>query len=624
MRFGIDDFYSDTYSDLYGGVAGTVYLYCEVAFDTDPAETPVWTDISSYVRSGSISRGRQRETDRYKAGTCSLTLDNRDRRFDPEYASSPYSPNVLPMKRIRLRVNYLGVDYDLFTGYVDGWPQSYLNPHDGYVDVTATDAFKVLAGVRLPSVWEQEVLADSPAHWWRLGESAEVIADAVHASSEYGVASGGPRTASGLIVNDDNGALSFDGVDDRIQLPANAAVSSSDMTVEAWIETETLPTVTAAIIYGQTPRNTLRIQLNTDGTASARRGASITATGTSVLTDGEPHHIVGVGTSTGVSLYVDGVLEDTDTGVPSSTSDGAYIGSPSDDAESSFEGTIDEVVTYASALSAARILAHYQAGAVPWADDLSSERVTKVLDALGWSSADRSISTGQSSLQSADLGSGALGHLQAVEDTEQGRLFVDASGRITFVDRLSLIVAPYTTSQATFGDGAGELRYNDIRLEYSDALIRNDIRAISDGQTPQVAEDTDSQDTYLVRSESLTSLTQDAEELRQLANWRLLHYKDPHLRVESIEIKPGRDETNLLPQVFGREIGDRVTVARRPQGVGSAIEVDVHVEGISHGFSAKDQSWVTSWDLGPAELLEFAVFDASGDQGEFDSSYFAF
>jgi hypothetical protein len=65
------------------------FLTTEVMF-TDP----VWTDISPYVRSAKITRGSTRvdsPTIRYEAGTAELTLDNRDRRFDPTNLSGPYT-----------------------------------------------------------------------------------------------------------------------------------------------------------------------------------------------------------------------------------------------------------------------------------------------------------------------------------------------------------------------------------------------------------------------------------------------------------------------------------------------------------------------------------------------------
>jgi hypothetical protein len=80
----------------------TPYVRTEVAFATQPADAnPVWTDVSGYVYSISSKRGRTNPLESVDAGSCSWTLDNRDRRFEPLYSGSPYYPNVLPMKRIR-------------------------------------------------------------------------------------------------------------------------------------------------------------------------------------------------------------------------------------------------------------------------------------------------------------------------------------------------------------------------------------------------------------------------------------------------------------------------------------------------------------------------------------------
>jgi hypothetical protein len=66
--------------------------------------TPTFAeDISIYVREASTHRGAQRELERIEAGTASIVLDNRDGRFTPLNPASPYYPNILPMRRIRIR-----------------------------------------------------------------------------------------------------------------------------------------------------------------------------------------------------------------------------------------------------------------------------------------------------------------------------------------------------------------------------------------------------------------------------------------------------------------------------------------------------------------------------------------
>ncbi|MCR4340939.1 MAG: hypothetical protein NUW01_13750, partial [Gemmatimonadaceae bacterium] len=59
--------------------------------------------------------------------------------------SSPYYPGVKPMRRIRARARWNLVDYNLFLGFVEEWPQEWPEAGKGArVRISAVDAFKVL------------------------------------------------------------------------------------------------------------------------------------------------------------------------------------------------------------------------------------------------------------------------------------------------------------------------------------------------------------------------------------------------------------------------------------------------------------------------------------------------
>jgi hypothetical protein len=60
----------------------------------------VLVDVTNYVASASISRGKSRELDRFTAGNASVTLHNDDRTFDPFYEDSPYRSQILPRKQV--------------------------------------------------------------------------------------------------------------------------------------------------------------------------------------------------------------------------------------------------------------------------------------------------------------------------------------------------------------------------------------------------------------------------------------------------------------------------------------------------------------------------------------------
>jgi hypothetical protein len=77
----------------------------------------VLTDVTNYVASVSVNRGKSRELDRYTAGNVSVTLHNDSRTFDPFNTASPYYGNIVPRKPIVIETNGDRV----FTGFIDDW-----------------------------------------------------------------------------------------------------------------------------------------------------------------------------------------------------------------------------------------------------------------------------------------------------------------------------------------------------------------------------------------------------------------------------------------------------------------------------------------------------------------------
>lgn len=132
-------------------------IIVEIAFSTNPLDTPTWTDVTSYlVAIPRIRRGRQHELNRIEAGEAEVVLNNLDRRFDPTNTAGPYYPNVLPMRKIRISAVYSATTYRLFTGFIEGWPPDW--PLDGTATVTlrCVDGFKILNLNKLSVTLPQE------------------------------------------------------------------------------------------------------------------------------------------------------------------------------------------------------------------------------------------------------------------------------------------------------------------------------------------------------------------------------------------------------------------------------------------------------------------------------------
>jgi hypothetical protein len=149
------------------------YLRCEIAFASNPGgSSPVYQDVSSRIMACTIKRGRQYELDTIQPSTLSIRLDNGDRALDPSYTQSPYYPNILPMRPIRISADWAGVTYYLFTGYVERWPITTREaPAWGSATLTAIDGMATLSACLITGSFVQETTGQritdvlSAANW---------------------------------------------------------------------------------------------------------------------------------------------------------------------------------------------------------------------------------------------------------------------------------------------------------------------------------------------------------------------------------------------------------------------------------------------------------------------------
>lgn len=245
------------------------------------------------------------------------------------------------------------------------------------------------------------------------------------------------------------------------------------------------------------------------------------------------------------------------------------------------------------------------------AGELTSARINRILDDLGWPASDRLISTGDSTVQATTLEGDALGELQLVAASEVGDFYMNGDGLAVFRSRNDLFTdVRSNTAQALFGDAGGaELPYHDLGISADDTTFANKVRIAIAGGTDQIAVDATSVALFYPKMFSKTDLIlqTDAAAL-DVANWILYVSKDPELRFDTMSIKPKGDPANLYPQVLGREFGDRIEILRRPPGGGDPIDKDVFIRGVEHTFAPEE--WLTTWVLQSAERYgSFLTFD---------------
>jgi hypothetical protein len=102
-------------------------------------------DVSSQVGKISIKGGYDLFQDQFQAATAKIRIYDQTGNWNPQNASSPYYPNLVPLRKIRVSATYAGVTHYLFSGYITAYNYTY--PTDqviAYLDIDATDGFRLM------------------------------------------------------------------------------------------------------------------------------------------------------------------------------------------------------------------------------------------------------------------------------------------------------------------------------------------------------------------------------------------------------------------------------------------------------------------------------------------------
>jgi hypothetical protein len=603
----------------------------EIAFPSNPTAPPTWIDVTSDARvltGVTTKRGRPLEYNRFSTGSMAIELDDRARAYDWENAAGAHYQQILPERRIRFRMTWNGTAYIVFDGYVDKYDGTYAVPNEAVVGVPASDVFKALAQLRLPGSMYELITGLNPAtHLYRLDDSGQVAFDngtGTPVASANAV--GAVATASPAIIPFDGNrtCFQFDGLSGRLQsaVTVGAGAQSHPFTIEAWVLSSSLNasnlfwTVCALVASD----GHIIWQLGSAGAGApgipflAFEGRLATIQGTGRLDDTKLHHVAATFQGSSAIVYLDGVPIGPAFAASFVNSTGTQFligGGPNGVPLGSFwHGSIAEVALLdGTVLTPTQLLRRYHAGKDAMAGEDTGTRLGHVLDYLNVPSSDRAITTGTSTLGAYDIPSSAkaLDYAFTLDDTERGQFYAGVNGSMasasTFAvvwrSRAEMVSAARTnTSQATFGDASNELQYSNIVLSLDETNIFNYAQVQRSGGIMQLARDAASKDDFFDKVYQKSGLLYaDDNQAMDHANWAVQRYAQPLTRILALEVRPQADPNNLWPQVLGREIGDRITVNRRPPGGGSMISKDVIIEGVAHSFKAG--LWVTTWQLSP-------------------------
>jgi PKD repeat protein len=221
------------------------------------------------------------------------------------------------------------------------------------------------------SGYQDVVLLDRPAGYWRLGESAgTTTADA--AGGPAATVVGGVTRGLAGVSGDGNTAVRLDGTTGYVRVDNRDSLNftTQNFTVEAWARPTAVGTTGGAVVQkGDTtgyPGWQYRISLTSGGKWRATvfvGSTNVTATDTGTPSTTRWTHLVLVRSGAQVTLYVNGVAAATTsfTGSVNTSTGMLAIGRSGAASDGYFNGAVDEVAVYPTALTASQVLNHYNA-----------------------------------------------------------------------------------------------------------------------------------------------------------------------------------------------------------------------------------------------------------------------
>jgi hypothetical protein len=148
-------------------------IVVEVAFqDTISYSAPVWTDVTRWVLGANTTMGRQHELQQVQPSTATITFNNQDGRWSPWNTASPYyyaGLGLTPGHPVKIKATWLGVTYDVFTGYIKSLVPAYAS-NRSTMTMACYDLMALLNFNSLDSTAYSILPKASAAHYWPLDD----------------------------------------------------------------------------------------------------------------------------------------------------------------------------------------------------------------------------------------------------------------------------------------------------------------------------------------------------------------------------------------------------------------------------------------------------------------------
>ena len=246
--------------------------------------------------------------------------------------------------------------------------------------------------------------------------------------------------------------------------------------------------------------------------------------------------------------------------------------------------------------------------------ELSSVRITRILNAIGFPSNRRDVLTGTKQVISQAITTNVLTGLRECETAENGQFFIAKDGKATFRNRdYKLSNTKAINVQGQFSNDGSNLPYTDVSTSFDDNEIINVYEWERSGGSVQYKADTNSVLRYRAKESNKSTINISDADVLSIIEQKIAETSLPIVRIDNLTCNP-RENTSLWEQVLGREFGDRISV-KIVNVDGSSFTDELWIESITHTVNASSQSWSWTATLSPAGSSAWILGQAKQGEG---------
>jgi hypothetical protein len=239
----------------------------------------------------------------------------------------------------------------------------------------------------------------------------------------------------------------------------------------------------------------------------------------------------------------------------------------------------------------------------------SSARLSAVLALIPYTGTTSLTGTPTATLGAYDIAqdTNANEYVNRINQAEQGRIFCDREGTLTFTPRIGQTIEPVTV---TFNDTGTGTKYDNLGVEFDQqAIINSATVTLETGGTPQTSTDSASISEYFKQSLSISDslLSSDAQALT-LSDYLLDPIPEPRFTSMSSTFAALSDAQKDALAIM--DIGGSVSLTKTfPNGTPLAVTQALAIEGVDHSINVASGHRVTLYTSQTVVLNAFVLDD---------------